>query len=140
MITRYWYRLAGIAPLVCAIHCIAMPAVVALAPALAPSAAVETWLLVASAGLGIGGLAAGTRRHRRAIVWAPAGAGFGLWITRSALAPDGLAETLVTVAGALLVAGALAWSARLRHLAACRHCGCPSWGRSESRADIRAAP
>jgi hypothetical protein len=40
----------------------------------------------------------------------------------------GLVLWAAHAAGGVLLAGGMIWSARLRHCAACHHCGCPAHG------------
>lgn len=113
------------APLVCAGHCVASPALVAFAPALAVGESVELALLALSAVLAVGLVALGVRVHGRAAVWLPVVAGCAL----VAVVHSGwtvLPESLLTAAGSVSIAAGMIWNARLRHAAACKGCGCPA--------------
>jgi MerC mercury resistance protein len=113
---------ATAAPLVCAVHCVAAPLLVAVAPRLTLTEAHERGLVAGSLVVAAATLSLGVRVHRRRAVWLPVTAGTVLWLLSRFLPPS--AEGPVTVAASLLMAGGTFWSARLRHLATCRRCGC----------------
>jgi hypothetical protein len=95
------------APLVCAIHCISAPLVVALLPAVAPSETTEWVLLAVAVVFGVWVLSQGTRQHGRVVLWIPATAGLMVWAMSLAALFEPLPEVVTTVAGSLLVAGAI---------------------------------
>jgi hypothetical protein len=112
------------APVLCAIHCIATPLVVAVAPNLALGEPFERGLKAGSAVLAVAVLRGGVRVHRRWQVLVPVLAGFLLWLL-SGLAGGGEArEVLLSALGGLLVAAGMLWNGRLRHIAVCRSCSC----------------
>ena len=124
---------APAAPVLCAVHCIATPLVVSLLPAAGAGEAAEPWLLAAVLVLATIALRTELRTHGQRRVLVPAVAGFAVWTASLAgwlePAPEGLTTTL----GSLAVAGAMVWSARLRHAATCRGCGCPAPGHHDAQ-------
>lgn len=115
---------AAAAPLLCAVHCIAAPLAVALAPRLALPEAHERVVMAASICLAVLVSLAGIRSHRRAAPLLIVAAGALLW--GAPLAVPSIPETVATVAASLLLAVGTLWSARLRHRATCADCGCPA--------------
>lgn len=117
---------AAAVPLLCAVHCLASPVLVMAAPALALGHGAEALVQAVSAVLA--GLMAwsGTRAHGRRAVLAPIVAGVVLWAAPALVGWTGMMETAAHAAGGILLAGGMIWSARLRHDAACHHCGCPA--------------
>jgi formylmethanofuran dehydrogenase subunit A len=113
------------APLLCAVHCLATPLLVLVAPALLLGAAVEHAIMVASLVMAAAFLGWGIRIHRRFTVAAPALAGALLWVGGEALGSHSSGVLVLHAVGGLLLAGALALNARLRHNALCRACGVP---------------
>ena len=118
----------GAAPLLCALHCLATPMVVLLAPTLAPMREAEAILLGICTVLSIGFAAEGVRRHGRYGIWLPIAAGLVLWTASLAgwLAP--LPEAATTVVGSVATAAGLFRNATLRHRATCNRCGCVAHG------------
>ena len=117
---------AAAVPLLCAVHCVASPVLVMAAPALAPGRGGEAVVQAASAVLAALMAWSGIRAHGRRAVLAPMVAGLALWGAPAMTGWTGAAETLAHAAGGVLLAGGMIWSARLRHDAACHHCGCPA--------------
>jgi hypothetical protein len=117
------------APLACAAHCLAMPAVIAVVPALAPAAEIEWLLFVLTAAVMAGVMAWSGRVHRR---WPPAAVaalGLAIWFASLAGWFGALPEPATTLAGSIVAAGALLWNATLLHRATCEDCcahGCGS--------------
>lgn len=113
-------------PLICALHCVLTPFLLALAPGLSVLAALEGPLLAASAIVCTLTLRSGIRAHRQIAVVGPAAAGLTVWAASlsGALAP--VPEPPTTVIGSLVVAGAMVWNVRLRHRAAREACACPT--------------
>ncbi|HEX5872009.1 MAG TPA: MerC family mercury resistance protein [Longimicrobium sp.] len=116
---------AAAVPLLCAVHGLASPVLVMAAPALALGHGVEALVQAVSAALA--GLMAwsGIRAHGRRAVLVPIVAGVVLWAAPGLVGWTGMMETAAHAAGGILLAGGMIWSARLRHDAACHHCGCP---------------
>jgi hypothetical protein len=100
-------RWAAAAPALCALHCLASPLLIVVAPALAPTAAVERAMFVVSA------LLAGTmevRALRRGATAAPlmvVAIGIGIWGASLSIGVGSLPERATTVLGAALVAAGL---------------------------------
>lgn len=118
--------LAAAVPLLCAVHCLASPVLVMAAPALALVRGGEALVQAASAVLAALMAWSGIRAHGRRAVLAPMIAGLALWSAPALAGWTGTAETLAHAAGGVLLAVGMIWSARLRHRAACHHCGCPA--------------
>jgi hypothetical protein len=112
------------APLLCAVHCAAMPLVVLVLPALAPASRLEGVLLVVAALLVGAVLVRGVRTHGSIAPGIGAGGGLALWAASLAgwLLP--VPEPVTTVVGSVAVAGAMLWNATLAHRASCHHCAC----------------
>jgi hypothetical protein len=117
---------AAAVPLLCAVHCLASPVLVMAAPALALGHRGEAVVQATSAVLAAMMAWSGIRAHGRRAVLAPMLAGLVLWSAPALAGWTGAAETLAHAAGGVLLAGGMIWSARLRHTAACHHCGCPA--------------
>lgn len=112
---------AAAAPLLCAVHCMAAPLVLALAPRFAPGEAAERAVLAGSILLAATAAALGRRVHGR---WAPllvVLAGALLWLAGLVAR---LPEEPATIGASVLLAAGTLWSARLRHNATCPRCGC----------------
>lgn len=124
---------APAAPLLCAVHCLATPLVVSLLPAAGAGERAEPWLLAAVLAVAALALRTELRAHGRRRVLVPAVAGFAVWAASLAGWLEPAPEALTTTLGSLLVAGGMAWSARLRHAATCRDCGCPAPGHHDAR-------
>jgi hypothetical protein len=119
---------ATAAPLLCAVHCIAMPLVVAFAPRLAAFQEHERALMAGALVLALATTVLGIRVHRRASPLLLVAAGALAWGATFLALP--LPGELPTVTASLLMAGGTLWSARLRHLATCPRCGCGASGES----------
>lgn len=122
---------ATAAPLLCAVHCVAAPLLMVLAPALALDEAHERAVLGASVLLAAAAVALGFRTHRRPGVWLPVAAGALLFLRPPAVLP----EEAVSIAASLLLAAGTFWSARLRHRATCRRCGCIAHASSDESSE-----
>jgi hypothetical protein len=109
------------APLLCAVHCLAAPLFLVVAPALADNRTVEVALMAISAVIALVVVSLGTRRHGEALVWLPVMLGLAIWLSAS-VASSAVAERVLMVAGGVLLAGGLYWDARLRHRATCTTC------------------
>jgi hypothetical protein len=94
----------------CLVHCLALPLVALLLPVLAVwvrwPEAFHLWALAFAVPTSIAALALGVRRHRQAAPLLLAGAGLALLAAGAVADVPELAETLLTVPGALLLAGA----------------------------------
>lgn len=100
-----WDRFGVALSSLCMVHCLGLPLVAVLMPALAlpDSHAFHVGLLAFVAPIALIALAAGFRRHR---AWAPVSIGaFGLALLISAISPGlpGVAEKGLTVAGGVLL-------------------------------------
>jgi hypothetical protein len=126
--TRRAAMVSVAAPLLCAAHCMAAPLLVALTPALGHGPA-EIAIQLATLAFAVVLLRAGLRTHGRGMVIAPVVLGALAWVAGHA-APES-AETALSVAGGLLIAGGMLWNARLRHEAVCHSCGCPAHGHDD---------
>ena len=112
------------APVLCGLHCLLAPVLMAVTPSLSLSADGERWLLAVTGVLAIGALAAGVRLHRRAEVGLPVFAGLLLWGGALAGWTGSIPETVTTVLGSLLVTAGMLCNVRLRHHAAQEACAC----------------
>lgn len=109
---------ATLAPIACAIHCLAAPVAVALSPALAVGKTAEWALLGLTVALVAWAIPAGLRRHGN---WGPValvGAGLALWVVSLLHLIHAVPEELTTVLGSVTVAVGLFLNARL-------HCEAP---------------
>lgn len=113
-------------PLLCAAHCVASPLLVLAIPALGWGHEAEPFVQALSVLLAAFTAWSGIRTHGRFAVLVPMLAGVALWMTSATLGLTGAAEAVAGVSGGLLLAGGMLWSGRLRHEAACHHCGCPA--------------
>jgi hypothetical protein len=107
-------RWGWMVPMVCAVHCLAAPVLLVIAPVLASSALVEGALMAAALLFAVPVLFAGVQVHGRWLVWLPIALGSVLWISELAHAPIPAPGTVLTVSGSLLLAGGLVWNSRLR--------------------------
>jgi len=115
-------------PLACAVHCLAMPLVALFVPLLAPAHELEVVLMGASVLLAAVLARGGVRSHGRRAAWVPVVLGTAVWSAGVAHLGGWLPEQAASVLGSVLLAGGMAWNARLRHEASCRSCGCPAHG------------
>ena len=107
------------ASLLCLVHCIGLPLLLALLPALSQALAVpesvHLWLLalaVPSAAIALG---TGYRQHGAPELPVLGGSGLALMAAGALLVPGDRAETVLTVAGGLLLVSAHIGNWRLRH-------------------------
>lgn len=117
-------RWALVAPVVCAVHCLATPILLVVAPAIAGSWQLEGILMLVAILFSVPAIWRGYSLHRRAEVWLPAVLGALLWGAELAGLFSVVPGVLLTLTGSTLMAGALLWNFRLR-----RHfsvCGCPA--------------
>lgn len=127
--SAYWSdRWAGVAPVLCAAHCLASPLLAATLPAFAVGSVAEALLFAVSALLSLAFVAHASRVHGQPLVWAPVLGGLLVWGAGLLGAIPALSEEATTTAGALALAAGLFWNGRLRHQATCRDCGCPAHG------------
>lgn len=118
------YRSAPVASAACAVHCLAAPLLVSVAPALA-TAEVEWGLLLVGAVVSGAVLRSGFRAHGRIAPVVAAAVCVALWIAALGLETGLPAEPLAFVAS-IGLAVATYWSGRLRHAATCESCACPA--------------
>jgi len=118
-------RWGWLVPMVCAVHCVAAPVLLVVAPAFASSTLVEGVLMAAAFFFAVVIVMAGVQVHGRAVVWIPISLGSLLWVAELAEAPISAPGTVLTVAGSLLLAGGLVWNSRLRAKAR-PACDCPA--------------
>jgi hypothetical protein len=104
-----------IVPALCAVHCLAAPLLVVVAPLVAENPVLEWggFLLAAAVAVYVAG--AGTVTHGQLGVWAPIVGGLLLWLGGLLDALGAAPEWLVTMTGASLVATGMIWDAQLRH-------------------------
>jgi len=112
---------AAAAPLLCAAHCVAAPALLVFAPALVVNQSVEYLLMIVSAAIAIGVAFRGMRRHGELSVWLPLVAGLVFW-GAGTMSQSESQEQLFTVLGAMLLATGVVWSARLSDRSRCTPC------------------
>ena len=127
-----------LAPLLCAIHCVATPIMVAFVPALAPVEALEAWFLAGTAALVGLALVSGLRNHGEWKVAVPMALGLVAWAASVGHAFHPVPEPATSSVAALTVAGGLLWNARLHCVhnerSVARSCGCPGCGGEETKA------
>lgn len=103
---------------VCMVHCLALPLLIAVAPAssavLAIPESFHRWILLLAVPMAIVALIAGHARHAGKWPILVGGLGLALMGIGAFLVPEGLAETAITVVGSVLVAGAHIGNWRLR--------------------------
>jgi hypothetical protein len=104
---------AAVAPFACAAHCAAMPLLAAFMPALAPFAAGEAILMVATAAVVGWVLARGTLAHGRRRVWVPAAGGSMLWAAALIDVAGPVPELAVVVGGSVMFSVGALWNAHL---------------------------
>lgn len=120
------HSLAATAPLLCAIHCVATPVLVAVLPAFVMSHAAEVGMFATSGALVGWAIRSGTRVHRQVGPALLAAFGLSAWggqLFGALPTPPG--EVGLALA-ALITAVGLVWNARLRHRAAAIGCSCAS--------------
>jgi hypothetical protein len=131
---------AAVAPFACAMHCAAMPLLAAFMPALAPFAAGEAILMVATAAVVGWVLARGTLAHGRRRVWVPAAGGSILWAVALMDVAGPVPELAVVVGGSVMFSVGALWNAHLTTSSAvCRSDAAPGLlaARPPSRRGVR---
>ncbi|MET0397550.1 MAG: MerC domain-containing protein [Longimicrobiaceae bacterium] len=113
-------------PLACAVHCLLMPLVALFVPLLAPAHSLEVVFMGASVLLAAVLTRGGVRAHGRRAAWVPVVLGTAVWAAGIAHVGGRIPEQATSVLGSVLLAGGMAWNARLRHEVSCRSCGCPA--------------
>lgn len=114
----------AVAPSLCVLHCLAAPALVAVAPGLVENASVELVLTGASLAMGVMVTREGVRVHGERRIWALVAFALLLFLTKSLTGMEGAPERGMTVLASLCVLAAVAWDAHLRRRCACVGCGC----------------
>jgi len=114
-------RLTACAAAWCGLHCALTPFLVAVAPALALSEGVERAVWVGTVFSGAVMLGLGPTRKNAAVMLTFTG-GAALWAASLAGWLEPLPETVTSVAGSLILAGALLQSARVCQAGACSVC------------------
>jgi len=107
-------RWGWMVPMACAVHCLAAPVLLVIAPAFASSTLVEGALMAAAFLFAVPIMVAGVQVHGRWIVWLPVALGSLIWIAELAEAPISAPGPVLTVSGSLLLAVGLVWNSRLR--------------------------
>lgn len=120
--------LAVAAPGLCAVHCLAAPALLVVAPALAESAALELALVGGSLAFAVWAALGGVRRHGERRVWIPLLIGVLLLLASRTGAAAGEGEEILTALGSLALLAGVLWDLRLRRRCACSGCGCAAAG------------
>jgi hypothetical protein len=118
----------------------AAPLLVVLAPALAPTPRLEWAFFLVSGGLAVGLLAWQAAPERRVALWALALVGLLVWGGSIADRFRPVPETVTTVIGTFLVAGALFWNVRLRRRVSCDIPSTPSGDRAARGAAAEPKP
>lgn len=122
---RHPWGWASLAPLVCAVHCLATPVLVVTAPSLVPGDWAEWALLAVTVVVAAVATGIGRRAHGETGPMALAAAGLGVWVASLLHVFHPVSEELTTAAAALAVATALVWNSRLhcaRRDVACTAC------------------
>ena len=119
----YW---TAAAPVLCAMHCIALPVLVLVSPAFHINPTVEYAIMAGAAVLAILFLVWGVSAHGNYLVWVPAMMGLAVWIGGEIVLGHSAGGLWAHAAGSALLAGGLIWNAWLRHEASCGDCGCPA--------------
>lgn len=114
-------RLAGYAAALCGVHCALTPLLVAAAPALALSEGIERAVWAGTVLVGAATLIMGPARTNAPVVLTFVG-GAMLWAASLAGWLEPLPETMTSVAGSLILAGALLQGARVCRAATCAIC------------------
>lgn len=122
------HSLAAAAPLLCAVHCVATPLLVAVMPAFAVGHTAEVMMFVTSVALVVWATRSGTMVHRHAGPAMVAGLGLSTWGALLFGVLPSVGGELGIALAALLTAGGLVWNARLRHWATEMGCSCTSCG------------
>jgi hypothetical protein len=114
------------APLLCAAHCMVVPLLALLIPALGAAEAVEGVLMLGAAALALPFVVTGLRAHGCLRVLLPVSAGLALWALGASAAVSAVPEVVFGVGGGVLLFAGLRWNAALSAAAArcgCTHCG-----------------
>ncbi len=128
-----------LAPILCAVHCAAMPLLVAFAPAFALLEALEVWFLGITVMIAALALSAGIRSHGMWVVAAPVAIGLGLWSASLGGVFAPVPEEATTAGSTLVVASGLFWNTRVHRAGANRACPCPRCDeeRESGKEDVR---
>ena len=115
-------------PILCAVHCLVTPVVLAASPLLALGAGVEWSLLGLTVFLGALALATGLRAHGSRLPALLIVSGIAVWAGSLLGVPGSVPEDVTTPVSALVAATGLVWNARLsRHrVPACDFATCES--------------
>ncbi len=132
---RHPWGWATLAPLACAVHCLAGPLLVAVLPVALFSETVEWGLFLLTVIFAAMVLGSGTRVHRRWGPWLIAAPGILLWGSSLGELLSPLPEEVGSVTGALFVAGALLRNTRLRCLATEGHCHACEMAEADGKTD-----
>lgn len=110
------------ASVTCAVHCLALPVMVVVAPWFVLGEIVERGVLVLL--LPVTALLSwrSVRRHGRWTPCAPVGAGLVLWSVALAAGPEGVTQALLLGGGGMFVWLGLRWSARMADSCGCSAC------------------
>ncbi len=122
------HSLAAAAPLLCAVHCVATPVLVAVLPAFAMGHTAELVIFGVSVVLVGWATLSGSRVHRQAGPALVVSLGMSAWGGMLLGALPSIGGELGIALAALLTAGGLVWNARLRHVTAEGGCACTSCG------------
>ncbi len=114
-------RIAAAAAVLCAAHCALTPLLVLVMPALGLSEGVEQTMLLGTASLGALILLVGPAREHLGVLLVFA-LGTGVWAASLAGWFEPVPEPATSVAGSLLLAGALLQSARICRSGSCSVC------------------
>jgi hypothetical protein len=113
-------------PLLCAVHCLAAPLLLVIAPSLVATPWMEGALMVVAAGLALPLVMQGVRSHGAWWIWIPAVAGLTLWGVELTRLPVGVSDVALTLGGSTLLAVAILLNARIRHRQGGNECSCPA--------------
>jgi hypothetical protein len=122
------HSLAAAAPLLCAIHCVATPLLVAVLPAFAMGHTAELTMFAVTVVLATWAVRSGTVVHRHPGPALVAGLGVSSWGGQLFDALPTFGGELGIALAALFTAAGLVWNARLRHSASAECCDCVSCG------------
>ena len=123
-------RIAVGGSLMCLVHCLALPLVIAALPALSNALSIpedfHQWVLALAIPTALVALVQGQARHHRRWPLAIGLVGLCLLACGAFLLDESAAETVVTVTGSLTLATAHIGNWRMRHAAGCREDACPA--------------
>jgi hypothetical protein len=97
-------------PLACAVHCVAAPVLVLVAPALVASWWVEAVLMALALAATMGLVVQRARLHGSVWPWVLTGMGAALWAVELTELAVPLPDVALTIGGSVLLAGAMVWS------------------------------